>query len=343
MDQIDCDVLIIGMGLGASAIAHRLASINARVMMIPGAGCSRFMHLDGGIVDPLVLRSAIGPIESAPLHSIGHHTVFNRAELQAWAINQIRSSVEVVEDFEEARAVPHDSGRVTIVDATGERSIRANSTVLTEGANPKIGIAARVREDFEPEDMIHFGRAKVDGVTVNEPVVGAWRTSWNMPAWYSVIPQPDGALVSASARIENVMRASRDGRDVLKDLLGGPLASELGIQGHYGEIGMELVPLKSGSRPSMIGAHNVLITYDGNGSVDARSLDRYNAILASSTELASMWVSEWPNIPDWDEMGIYPWNSFSTGHTPYHADKESGFIEDGPGKARGVLSRLFNR
>lgn len=343
MDRTDCDVLIIGMGMGAVALARRLIGVRASVAMLPGAGRPRFNHLDGGIVEPRVLREAIGPIDSAPIHQFGENTVFQRDQLESWAVSQIADSVSIIEDFEEVRAIPHDTGRITVTDTTGERSIVANSVVLTEGANPKIGIAARLRADFDPEDMIHFGRTLVSGGSVAAPSTGSWRTSWNMPAWYSVIPHPDGALVSASVRIENVMRAGRDGRVVLADFLNSPLAGEMGISGVHGEVGMELVPLKPRRRPGMLGAHNLTISLDANGSIDARALNRFNIVLSSGMELGAMMASEWPNLVEWDETGIHRWDVFTTARTPYHDDRNTGFIEDGSGPHRGLLGRLFKR
>lgn len=343
MDRSKCDVLIIGMGLGAAAIAGSLASVGANIAMLPGAGRPRFNHLDGGIVDPVILSSVFGDIGTAPIHSINEHTVFRRDQLEAWAVDRIVKFVTIVDDFEEARATPHDTGQISIVDVTGERTLTANSVVLTEGANPKVGIAARLRPDFHPEDMIHFGRAFVEGAKVRRPMSGDWRTSWNMPAWFSVIPLPDGALVSASARIENIMRSGRDGRDTLRDLLESPFAEELDVYEFQGDIGMELVPLRSSDGPGTLGAHNIMISLDAIGTIDARSLHRFNASLSFGKEMGSMMASEWPNLVEWDDVGMSMWDVFTTSRTPYHDDSETGFIEDGPGKKRGLLGRLFNR
>lgn len=343
MDRTNCDVVIVGMGIGGAALARNLNAVGVDIVMLPGAGRPRFNHLDGGIIDPGELAGVFGDIESAPIHRVGEHTVFRRDQLESWAIDQIADSVTIISDFEEARSVPHDARLVSVIDDTGERAITAKCVVLTEGANPKIGIAARLREDFDPEDMIHFGRTKVTGVSITEPVTGSWRTSWKMPAWYSVIPQPDGALVSASVRIENVMRAGRDGRVVLADLLGGPLAEELGIQGEHGEIGMELVPLKPTDGLGRVGVHNIAISPDANGTIDARALGRFNESLHSGNELGMMMAQEWPSLVEWDEVGVNMRDVSLPARTPYHNDNVTGFIEDGPGKGRGLLKRLLNR
>lgn len=343
MADSGCDVLIIGTGLGAVAIAKQLAKTGSHIALLPGAGRARYKHLEGGVVDGNILRQVFGDISTAPISEIGEHTVFRRDELERWAIAQLSDSVEIVSGFKEARTVPHDTGMVTVVDDSGSQYLHANSIVLTEGANPKIGIAARLRPDFEPEDMIHFGRTFIPGVSVQQPLTGSWRTSWNMPVWYSVIPLPDGVSVSTSVRIENVMRAGQDARAVLKDFLASDLASELGVKGQYGEVGMELVPLRPNRGSGMIGAHNITIALDANGVIDARSLKRYSATLASGTEMGAMMAREWPNLVEWHELGVSMWDVFTSGRTTYHDDKESGFIEDGPGKRRGLIGRMLNR
>lgn len=343
MAHSSCDVLIIGSGPGAAAIARQMRSVGAGVTILQGVGCARFKHLDGGILNPEVLRKAIGTSEGAPLHRVGEHTVFRRDLLEEWAVSQLGEGITIREGFEEAMAVPHDTGRVSVIDASGEQQILASSVVLTEGANPKIGIAARLREDFDPEDMIHFGRAVVRGDSVKAPAAGAFRTSWGVPGWYNVIPHPDGALVGASARIENIMRVGRDGREVLKDFLTSQIAGDLGIQGEIDEIGMELVPLRSTTRPTIIGAHNISINFDANGSIDPRSLNRYNIVLASGLEMGSMLAKEWPQLVEWDEAGLHVWDVFADERTPYHDDRGTGFIEDGAAPRRGILQRLLNR
>lgn len=343
MAQSSCDVLIIGSGLGAAAIARQMRAVGAGVTMLQGVGCARFKHLDGGIVKPDLLRKVIGTAEGAPLHQVGEHTVFRRDQLEQWAIEQLGDDITYLDGFEEARAVPHDTGRVSVVDASGEQQIHASSVILTEGANPKIGIAARLREDFDPEDMIHFGRAIVRGASVNSPSAGAFRTSWGVPGWYTVVPHPEGALVGASARIENIMRVGRDGREVLKDFLTTQIAGDLGIQGEIDEIGMELVPLRSTTRPTMIGSHNITINFDANGSIDPRSMNRYNIVLASSLEMGSMLAREWPQLVEWDEAGLHVWDVFTDERTPYHDDRGTGFIEDGAAPRRGIFQRLLNR
>lgn len=343
MKQMQCDVVIIGMGIGAAALARKLATIGASLVMLPGAGRARFKHLDGGIVEPRILAHTLGDLSSVPVHRVGNYTVFRRDELETWAFGTLSGSVQVVDDFEEARVLPTDFSRLKLVDTSGDQSIIANSVVLTEGANPKLGTAAGIRKDFPPEDMIHFGRTFVAGASVQEPYTGSFRTSWNMPAWYSIIPQPDGVLVATSVRIENVMRAWRDGREVLKDFLAGDIAASHRIQGEQGEIGMELVPLKKESDHGRLGAHNIMISLDANGTIDARSLDRYNASLRSGAEMGAMMAQEWPNLVSWDVVGTNIWSMFGDPRTPYHDDSTTGFIEEGRGTRRGLFSRFRNR
>lgn len=343
MDRINCDIIIVGMGLGAAAIARRLAKTGSNIIMLPGAGHARFKHLEGGLVDPAILGAVFGDNSNAPLTKIGSHHVFRRDEMEAWAIEQVADSVTVMTDFEEARTIPHDTGETSLVNDTSEQSILASSIVLTEGANPKIGISARLRRDFDPADMIHFGRAIFPAVEISEPTTGTWRTPGNMPVQYMLVPQPGGVSVSVSVRIENVMRSGRDGRAVLSDFLASERAEELGLRGEPGEIGMELVPLLPDRGTGMIGAHNIMISLDANGVIDARSLRRYDAMLSAGREMGSMMAREWPQLVEWQELGVSMWDVFTSGRRPYHDDRNTGFIEDGPGRRRGLLSRLLNR
>lgn len=343
MSSSNCDVIILGTGIGACAIANQLRRTGAHIVMMPGVGRARFKHLEGGIIEPRILQRAFGDMASAPVRSIGAQTVFRRDQLEDWALDQVRPHVEVLTDFDEARVIPHDSGQSSLQNDAGDKSIRANSMVLTEGANPKIGIAHRLRPDFSPSDLIHFGRTIVPGVSIDAPQTGEWRTSWNMPAWYSLIPLPEGVAVGLSTRIENVMRSSRDGRVVLSDFLESPLAQQLGVAGTPDEIGMELVGLRSGRSNRMIAAHNISISLDANGVIDARELRRFNAGLSSGIEMGNMLAREWPNLVEWDEVGISGWDVFTAGRKSYHDDSTTGFIEDGPGERRGLLGRLFGR
>lgn len=343
MKSVRCDVAIIGMGLGAAAIAKRLVQTGMRVVMIQGAGCARFKHLEGGVLDPAILREAVGDISSAPILEINGHHVFRRDQLESWAIDQLGDAVEVVADFEETRTIPHDSGNLTLLNADADRSIIARAILLTEGANPKIGIAARIRQDFEPEDMIHFGRTIVTGAKIQKPVTDTWRTSGNLPSRYILVPQPNGVSVSVSVRIENVMRAGRDGRAILAEFMESELAAKLGLGGEVGEIGMELVPLLPDRGKGMIGAHNIMISLDANGVIDARSLRRYDAMLSAGREMGAMIAREWPNPVEWHELGVSMWDVFTSGRRPYHDSVTTGFIEDGRGTGRGLLGRIFNR
>lgn len=343
MNQVNCDVVIIGMGIGAAAIARQLVSVGANVSMLPGAGRPRFTHIDGGIISPPILEAALGDAISAPVHRVSGYTVFRRDQLEEWAIDRIRDQVTIIADFEETRVVPHDTGQLSILDDTGTRALVADCVVLTEGANPKIGIASRLRRDFEPEDMIHFGRTLVPGVSVAAPATGYWRTSWGAPAWYAAIPQPEGVLVAASMRVENMMRSGYDARNAVADFLGAILARELGVAGSPHEIGIELVSLKPDSDPGRIGKDNILIALDANGTIDARSLQRYNATLSSGRELGAMMANQWPNLVEWDDVGMAVWDVFTTPRTPYHDDMQTGFIEDGSGNRRGFLKRLLKR
>lgn len=338
-----CDVLIIGMGIGAAAFARQLIATGASVSMLPGVGCARFNHLDGGVIDLDLLERTFGDTEAAPVHRVGPHHVFRRDQLESWAVARITDTVTVVDGFSDGRAILDENGHTIVIDESGEQSILAKRVVLTEGANPKIGMAYHLRPDFEPEDMIHYGRTVMPGCEIAEPIAGAWRTSWNMPAWYTAVPHPDGVIVGASARIENIMRAGRDGRAILADLLAGPMASRLGLTGKPGQIGMELVPLRANNRPAMVGMGTISIAFDAIGSIDARALNRFNLTLASGAELGRIMARAWPNVVDWDDAVAPLWDVFTTPGKPYHDDSETGFIEDGPASKRGLLRRLIKR
>lgn len=332
------DVLIIGSGLGASAIAKRLVDADADVAMIAGVGCARFKHLDGGVIDRALLETAFGNIESASLQQVNNATVFKRDLLEKWAV--AKSGATCYDDFDEARCLPNEQGDYTVVDETGTKSIQARMVLLTEGANPRIGMAVRLRPDFAPEDMIHFGRAYVEGSRLNRVLSGEWRTSWNMPAWYSAVPVEGGALVSASARIENVMRSSRDGRDTLRDMLDSPFAEELDVFDFTGEIGMELVPLRPQLPVETVGIDNLGITADANGMIDPRAQGCYDQVLRAAMIYADVLSTDGS---DWDEIAVRLGRMFSNQRTPYHDSSITGFIEEGVGERRGLLGRIFRR
>lgn len=339
----DFDVLIVGTGLGAAVIARRLSGAGEAVGMVPGVGCARFKHLEAFQIDSALIERAFGSTTFAPLQVINGVQVAQRDQLERWAIERISGEVDVLLDFEESRVVPNHRDGLDLIDVSGTRTLSARLILLTEGANPKIGIAAGLRPDFAPEDMIHFGRAFVSGAKVNRFMNGAWRTSWGMPAWYSATPWNDGAFVSASARIENIMRASRDGRDTLRDMLDSPFAEELDVYDFQGEVGMELVPLCSNLDPAPLGFHNLAITPDANGLIDPRSPDRFDTVLRTALAFADQVAASWPSLPDWDQIGDSMWEICGSVRTPYHDDSETGFVEDGPGKKHGLLSRFRRR
>lgn len=340
MSQQEFDFIIIGTGLGATAIAHRLAETGARVVMTPGVGCARFKHLDGGVIAKASLERAFGTAEDAPIHPMGGEFTFRRDELENWAVALVQDRVTIIDGFADLRIVPHKRGGHILLEEGGDRKLVAGTVILTEGASPKIGIAARIRPDFEPEDLIHFGRAVISGVALDQAVVGDWRTSWGMPAWYSAIPHPQGAIVSASARIENIMRVGRDGREVLKDFLQTPIASEFGLPESTETVGMELVPLRRADQLGEIEFNRILITPDVNGAIDARTLDRYEQILASGISLGDAICNTWPADA---EVNPAIWNVLSNHRTPYHNSRTSGFVEEGPAPATGLLRKLLKR
>ena len=339
---MDFDIVIIGMGLGAAAIAHRAAATGARIVMTPGVGCARFKHLDGGLVAASTLVEAFGTADGAPVHQVGEHTVFRRDALESWATDQVRDRVTVVPDFDDLRVVPHESGGYAVHEERSERILVGRQVVLTEGASPKIGMKAGIRPDFEPEDLLHFGRVILPGVQVGQPMSGEWRTSWGMPAWYSVVPHPDGAIVGASARIENIMRVGRDGREVVQDFLRSPLGRQLGLTEAADAVGMELVPLRSGTAMLPVFADGMLIAPDANGSIDPRSLSRYEDVLRAGMRIGNLMASEWPHSPDWQGHADI-WNVRPIPRTPYHDSRETGFIEDGARKRQGLLGKLIKR
>lgn len=337
------DIVIIGTGLGASAIAHKLAPTGAAIAMTPGVGCARFKHLDGGLMSYRQLESAFGTSAEAPLHQLGNHSTFRRDHLESWALDLVRDRVTVVNDFQDLRIAPHDDGVVALHEESEQRQLIARLVILTEGASPKIGIAAKIRPDFEPEDLLHFGRAILPGVDITVPVSGTWRTSWSMPAWYSAIPHPDGAIVSASARIENIMRVSKDGREALKVFLESQIARDLQLTDTADVVGMELVPLRVHGGNGKVGTANIVIAPDANGTVDPRSLQRYELGLRAGVELGEIISQAWPQIPQWDPLVERMRKMIPGDRTPYHDSSETGFVEEGAGPARGLLQRILKR
>ncbi len=343
MEELRFDIVIVGMGLGAAAIAHSLRQTAASIVMVPGVGCARFKHLDGGVLSKHQLEAVFGTSKDAPLHTVGNVSSFRRDLIEAWATDQVRPRVNIIDDFADLRVAPHESGGLSLHEESGRRAIVAKLIVLTEGASPKIGIAANIRPDFEPEDLLHFGRAIVPGVHLPASATGEWRTSWNMPAWYSAIPHPDGAIVGASARIENIMRVGRDGREVLRDLLQSPIAATLGLPDSIPDLGMELVPLRANSKVAPLGTHRMVISPDANGTIDPRSMDRYAAVITAGAGLGAYIAAEWPDTTDWDDAGGNLATMFTVQRTPYHDSSKTGFIEDGAGKPHGLLRKLIGR
>ena len=343
MKELSFDIVIIGMGLGAAAIAQRLRATDARIVMVPGVGCARFKHLDGGIIAPGHLEGVFGTSVGAPLHSVGDTCSFRRDLLETWAMERVRDRVTVINDFADLRVVPHASGKLSLHEEAGKREIVANLIVLTEGASPKIGIAAKIRPDFEPEDLLHAGRTILSGIQIAAPITGDWRTSWGMPAWFGAIPYSEGAIVSASARIENIMRVGRDGREVLADFLRSPIAAGLGIADTGAVIGMELVPLRPAGKPRRVGTHRMLIAPDANGTIDPRGLDRYINGLTAGAEIGSYIARQWSKVIDWDDVGNDLAPMFSGERTPYHDASKTGFIDEGKGRPVRTLLNLFKR
>lgn len=343
MTEPNADVLIIGNGLGAAAIAKRLVPTGASITMLPGAGKSRSTAVDGGVVNPATLVYAFGDGADAPLDLVGDLTVFRRDQMESWALRKLGESVTHISHGEEREVLPSSLGNLVVSMTTGD-IISARMVILTEGANPKIGIAAGLRPDFEPVDMVHFGRANVMNVESTEYLCGSWRTSWGMPAGYQIVPQPGNrAIVTVSARIENIMRGQRHAKDALADLLDSDLAVELGIDGPHNDLSMELVPLRSSMKPARMASHNLMISLCGCGVIDASSRNRWDATISAGAGMGAEIAAAWPDLPDWEDTGTNMATVFIDARTPYHDDKETGFIEEGPGPRKGLLGKLFSR
>lgn len=344
MSDPHVDVLIIGSGLGAAATAVQLSATSASIAMMEGAGRSRSTDVDGGVIAPSALAHAFGEYSDAPLHQFGELTVFRRSELEKWALEKLAGRVDQITGVEEAFVLPHDTGELTMKPANREETLRARLVILTEGANPKIGIAAKLRPDFDPPDMIHFGRTIVSDTDVTAYRSGSWRTSWGMPVGYQVIPQSGNqAIVAVSARIENIMRCGRNAKDALADLLKSDLAEELRVTGPHGVLTMELVPLLPTGAPDVFARGNLLISPDALGAIDAREISRWNDTIRAGAKIGSMIRAEWPQLNDWDDLEAAMKRVCRSRRSPYHDDKTTGYIEEGAGPKRGLLSRLFGR
>ena len=359
MSGVETDVLVVGSGLGATAVARGVVQAGYRVVLVPGVGRTRSAHIDGGLVDAAVVESLFGqgaplgapvdqeitfrPVsparfESDPPQGIASRRRYARQELESWAMQRVvADGATFLDDFVEGAVLPQRDGSAVLTSERDEREIAARVIVLCEGADPRIPLRVHLRPDYGPEDQLHFSRTLFHGEPVASLMRGTWRTSWGMPVEVFLIPQAGGTLVSVATRIENVMRASRSSKDALEELLASPAFESLGIDGQRGETGMELVALRS-RHVGMAFVHDRLVMgLDFSGVIDPRRADRADQTMRAGRQLAAYLIRRQLDPDRWQADALAFVRDVIAPPAAYHDDRETGFLEEGSGGTAGSL------
>jgi flavin-dependent dehydrogenase len=362
MPPVNADVVIVGSGLGATALARSLAGAGRSVVLVPGIGRTRSPHLDGGIVTPGTVEAAFG--SEAPLGDPvpGFRTVvavsrdrfepgesvrlddrraFRRNVLEEWAMERaVEAGAVFLEDVIEGKALPSGDGSMTLTSEQGNRSVRAGLVVLCEGADPRIPLRVKLRPDYGPEDQIHFARTIFRAAHLQEIVEGTWRTSWGMPLAFRLVPQHDGVLITVVGRIENVMRSGRSTADGLADLQQSPAFASLGIEGAPDNPGMELVALRPRREPIRFVHDRLMMGIDASGLIDPRSLDRADLTIRAGLHLGEYLLMHPNEAEGWSSAA----DAFIRDAVPvtgaYHEDRATGYLEEGPFARHPLVTRL---
>ncbi|HWV25188.1 MAG TPA: hypothetical protein VNZ58_13435 [Thermomicrobiales bacterium] len=365
------DIILIGAGFGGSAAARILARAGKSVAIVPGAGRSRSLEADGGLVGPDLVESAFGagaPLGGAvntirhftapvvtgtpkfgPLETMPERRSFRRLELERWALDRaIDAGAVFLDDFVEGRVVPSNDGGLTLVEEGEGRSILARTIVLCEGSDPRIAMRAGLRPDYPPEEQIHFARVIL--AQPPEPIVciGRTRTSWGMPIGVAVTPLGSVTLVTADSRIENVMRGAKSTQDALVDLLSSRLGGELGLHGERLHTGIELSAMRSSGRNLSMAHGGLLLGIDASGMLDMRGVDRADITIRSGRHLGQFLVDQ--PTEDWDTASRELLRQIEASDPGWHDSRKTGYIEESSSAdtlksaafrlARGVTGRF---
>lgn len=360
--RVDTDVLIVGAGLGAAAAARGLLKAGFRVALVPGVGCSRSPHVDGGLVDAELVASVFGAgaplgepvdrqvairalspgqVERGATVMVEPRNSYRRQQLERWALRGVVEGGGIfLEGFVEGKVFPGRDDSVVLTSERGDREIHANVIALCEGADPRIGMRLHLRPDYGPEDQVHFARTVFHGEPPDLLRRGLWRTSWGMPVEVSLNPQSDGTLVSVVTRIENVMRSGRSSKDALEDMLASAAFRFLDVTGERGDTGMELVPLRPHHRGMKFVHDRLLMGLDSSGVIDPRRPDRADLTIRAGQRLAACLVEGTLALDEWQESASGFVHDVLAPPSAYHDDKETGFLEEGPAR---MADRLAGR
>jgi flavin-dependent dehydrogenase len=365
------DVLVIGSGLAATAAARAAAIAGSSVAFVPGIARSRSLEQDGGIVDDGLVADALGG--GAPLGPVVHRVqrfnasslddepvleppeampprrAFRRLELERWAQEQaVACGAVFLNDLIEGHVLPGLYGAALLTEEHGTRVISADLIVMCEGADPRIPMRVGLRPDYLPEDQVHFARTIVRGIGDGRTWRrGRVRTSWGMPIGVDIIPLGDDAIVSASARIENVMRAERSSRDALEDVLVSPMARALGIDGERGGTGMELVAMRQDANVSHLTHDRQVLGLDAAGIIDPREPSRADATLRSGIAVGG-WLTG-AMVEPWDTVAAPLLREIRATGAGWRDDRTTGYIEEVAGSgslahaARSIIGRFRRR
>lgn len=367
MSERFADFVIIGSGLGAAAAARCAAAAGASVMLIPGIARTRSPHVDGGVVSPELVEQAFGAgapigevtefrqelvldgegsLRPGAMTAIPSYRVYRRSELELWSIERATAAGTVfLDDFIEDKALPNPDGTLTLASEHDERTIRARTIVLCEGADPRIPLRVRLRPDYGPQEQIHFARTIIRSDVVSSLREGRWRTTWGMPVGLALIPQDDGVLVSVSTRIENVMRCGRSAKDALEDFLVSPAFASLNVKGRREETGVELVALRQARQGMTLVYDRLVMGIDASGVIDPRRFNRADLTIRAGMTLGNWLVGRHGVVDGWDAAARQWIERNVPPASTYHDDKTTGFLEEYGARRTsgipGVLARLM--
>lgn len=363
-DHPDFDVILVGMGLGATSVARSLARAGQRVGIVAGVGRSRSPEADGGLVDAELVEQAFGPdaplgaavdrrqvfissnVEGAytpgGLNLMSPRRAYRRLDLETWARNRaVEAGAIYLEGFVEAQVMPLPTGEMTLVDESGTTSLRARTIVLCEGSDPRIAMRVGLRPDYPPEDQVHFARtvlaAPMDDLVYRH---GRTRTSWGMPVGLTVVPLGATTLVAVDSRIENVMRGARSTQEALLDALSSPLGASLGLWGERIHTGMELTALRRETKDLRLSAGPLLVGIDASGVIDAREVQRADAAIRSGLHLAD-WLGG-SRDDTWDAFAMSLVAQVRAADPHWHDSRVTHYVEESAaeGSVKASVTRI---
>ncbi|HVL25379.1 MAG TPA: hypothetical protein VM450_14915 [Thermomicrobiales bacterium] len=362
------DAILIGVGLASTACARVLAAAGLQVGLVEGAGRSRSLGVDGGLVDERSLASAfaVAP-ESLPLdrvvdtrqrfrdeaasaiEPISSRRAFRRDVLEDWALEQATAAgAEYLDGFTEGTVVPEPDGRLRLTSEGGAQHLVARMIALCEGADPRIALRVGLRPDYGPAEQIHFAKTWIDvpGGADFPCRRGSWRTSWGMPVEVAVTPFRAGVAVWLAARIENVMRSSRSAVNGLDELFASPVRQWFPPEGARSATGVELVPLRSGAPPARFALDNLLVGVDASGMLDPRAIGRYDHALRAGETLGT-WIRARlaeerldAGASSWDATAMRLATDLAPGPATCRDSRETGFLEEPADDGTMIVRRL---